>query len=163
MEYVEQHLASYANEFSLNLIFVDGFYSQKHLVVQFVLEIRWRPRIHYSDVIMRPMASQVSGVSIVYSTVCSGANQRKYQSSASLAFVRGIHRWPVDSLHKGPVTRKCSHLMTSSCNDVEFSSDCLHELHSRPRHHGYAVHEFITLRKLIWGARQAWWNPHMHL
>ena len=27
-------------------------------------------------------------------------------SSASLAFVRGIHRWPVDSPHKGPVTRK---------------------------------------------------------
>ena len=40
------------------------------------------------------------------STVCSGADQRKHQSSASLAFVRGIHRWPVNSPHKGPVTRK---------------------------------------------------------
>ena len=38
--------------------------------------------------------------------VCSGADQRKHQSSASLAFVRGIHRWPVDSPQKGPVTRK---------------------------------------------------------
>ena len=46
---------------------------------------------------------------------CSGADQRKHQSSASLAFVRGIHRWPVDSLHKGPVMWKCFHLMTSSC------------------------------------------------
>ena len=32
--------------------------------------------------------------------------KEKYQSSASLAFVRGIHRWPVNSPHKGPVTRK---------------------------------------------------------
>ena len=36
----------------------------------------------------------------------SGADQRKYQGSASLAFVMGIHRWPVDSPHKGPVTWK---------------------------------------------------------
>ena len=41
--------------------------------------------------------------------------KRKYQSSASLAFVRGIHRWPVNSPHKRPVTRKNFHLMTSSC------------------------------------------------
>ena len=36
----------------------------------------------------------------------SGADRRKDQSSASLAFVRGIHRWPVNSPHKGPITRK---------------------------------------------------------
>ena len=59
-----------------------------------------------SDVIMSAMASEITGVSVVYSTVCSGADHRKYQSPASLAFVRGIHRWLVDSLHKGPVTRK---------------------------------------------------------
>ena len=35
-----------------------------------------------------------------------GTGQRKHQSSASLAFVRGIHRWPVNSLHKWPVTQK---------------------------------------------------------
>ena len=39
-------------------------------------------------------------------SVYSDADQRKHQSSASLAFVRGIHRWPVNSPHKGPVTRK---------------------------------------------------------
>ena len=61
---------------------------------------------HYIDVIMSAMASQITGVSIIYSNVCSGADQRKHQSSASLAFVRGIHRWPVNSPHKGPVTRK---------------------------------------------------------
>ena len=61
---------------------------------------------HYSDAIISAIASQITGVSIVCSTVHSGAHQRKHQSSASLAFVRGIHRWPVDSPHKGPVTRK---------------------------------------------------------
>ena len=60
---------------------------------------------HNSDV-MSAMASQITGVSIVYSTVCSDADQRKHQISASLAFVRGIHRWPVNSPHKEPVTRK---------------------------------------------------------
>ena len=43
---------------------------------------------------------------IVKSTVYSGVNKRKHQSSALLAFLRGIHRWPVNSSHKGPVTRK---------------------------------------------------------
>ena len=49
------------------------------------------------------MASQITSLTIVYSNVHSGADQRKHQSSASLAFVRGIHRWPVNSPHKGPV------------------------------------------------------------
>ena len=61
---------------------------------------------HYGDVIMDAMASQITSLTIVYSTVYSGADQRKYQSSASLAFVRGIHRWPVNSPHRGQVTRK---------------------------------------------------------
>ena len=54
---------------------------------------------HYSDVIMRAIA-------IVYSSVYSGADQRKHQSSASLAFVQGIHRWPMNSPYKWPVTQK---------------------------------------------------------
>ena len=61
---------------------------------------------HYIDVIVSAMASQITGDSIVCSTVCSGADQRKHQSSASLAFVRGMHQWPVNSLHTGSVTRK---------------------------------------------------------
>ena len=63
-------------------------------------------RNHYGDVIMSAMASRITGVSIVCSNVCSGEDQMKRQSSASLVFVRGIHRSPVDSPHKGPVTRK---------------------------------------------------------
>ena len=55
---------------------------------------------------MGAVASQNTSVSIVCSTVCSGADQRKHQSSASLDFVRGIHRPPVESPHKGRVTRK---------------------------------------------------------
>ena len=61
---------------------------------------------HYNDIIMSAMASQITSFTIVYSTVYSGAYERKHQSSASLAFVRGIHRSPVNSPHKRPVTRK---------------------------------------------------------
>ena len=63
---------------------------------------------------MSSVASQITSVSFVCSSACSGADQRKHQSSASLAFVRGIHRWPVNSPNKGPVTRTNFHLMTSS-------------------------------------------------
>ena len=55
---------------------------------------------------MSAKASQITGVSIVYLTVSSGADQIKHQSFASLAFVRGIHRYQENSPHKGPVTRK---------------------------------------------------------
>ena len=57
---------------------------------------------HYNDTMMSAMASQITGISIVYSTVCSGLDQRKHQSSASLAFVRGSDRW----IHKSPVAPK---------------------------------------------------------
>ena len=55
---------------------------------------------------MGAMSSPITSLTIVYSTVYSGADQRKHQSSASLAFVWGIHRCPVNSPHKRPVTRK---------------------------------------------------------
>ena len=59
----------------------------------------------YSDVIMGTMVSQNQShdrLSIVY----SGADQRKHQSSASLAFVPGINRWPANYPHKWPVKQK---------------------------------------------------------
>ena len=62
--------------------------------------------LHYNDVIKGAVASQITSLAIVYSTVDSDADQRKHQSSASLAFVRGIHRGPVNSPRKWPVTRK---------------------------------------------------------
>ena len=55
---------------------------------------------------MGAVASQITSLMIVYPTVYSDADQTKHQSSASLAFVRGIHRWLVKSPHKWPVTRK---------------------------------------------------------
>ena len=55
---------------------------------------------------METIASQITSLTSVYSTVYSGADQSKHQSSASLAFVWGIHRGPVNSPHKWPVTRK---------------------------------------------------------
>ena len=61
---------------------------------------------YYNDVIMGTMASQITSLTIAYSTIYSGTDQRKHQSSASLASVRGIRRWPVNSPHKGQVTGK---------------------------------------------------------
>ena len=68
---------------------------------------------------MSAMASQINSLTIVYSSVYSGADQRKHQSSASLAFDRRIHRWPENSPHKGPVTRKMFRL-----DDVIMRSLC---------------------------------------
>ena len=91
----------------------------------------------YSDVIMGTIASQITSIAIVYSTVYSSADQRKHQSSASLAFVGGIHWGPVNSPHKWPVTRKCVHLMTSSCPRVI----------SQPMHRPYER----AMGCLLWG------------
>ena len=61
---------------------------------------------HYGDVLIGAMASQMNRLTIVYSIFFPGADQRKHQCSTSLAFVRGIHRWSVNSPHKGLLTRK---------------------------------------------------------
>ena len=63
-------------------------------------------RYHYNDAIMSAMASQFTSLTVVYSTVYSRRRTKEHQSCASLAFVRGIHRWPVNFPHKGPVTLK---------------------------------------------------------
>ena len=59
---------------------------------------------HYNDVIMDAMASQITSLPIINSTVYSRLRSKEHQSSASLAFVWGIHHWLVSSPHKGPVT-----------------------------------------------------------
>ena len=74
-----------------------------HVPLELSSKYSWRTHLHYSDVIM---ASQITSFTIVYSTVYSGADPRKHQSSTPLAFVWGNHRWPVNSPHKGPVMRK---------------------------------------------------------
>ena len=83
----------------------------------------WVP--DYNDVIMSAMASQITGVSIVCSVVCSfvQADQRKHQSSASLAFVRGSHRSPVDPPHKGLVTRKDVVMLHTNNFEIKWNYD----------------------------------------
>ena len=75
---------------------------------------------YYNDVIMGAIWSQITILTIVYSAIYSGVDQSKHQSSASLAFVRGIHRGPVNSLHKWPVTRKMF-----SFDDVIMAHECI--------------------------------------
>ena len=77
--------------------------------------------LHYSDVMMSAIASQISSLTIVYSTVYSDADQRKYQRSASLAFVRG----PVNSPHKGPVKRKTFPFDDVIINNRNFEIDII--------------------------------------
>ena len=68
---------------------------------------------HYIDVIMTTMASQITSLTVVYSNVYSDAEQRKHQSSTSLAFVWEIHRDRWIPRTKGQLRGKCFHLMTS--------------------------------------------------
>ena len=76
------------------------------IIASSVTMILTNDEIHYCDVIMGTMASHITSLTIVYSAVYSGADQRKHQSFTSLAFVRGIHRGPVNSLHKWLVKRE---------------------------------------------------------
>ena len=69
---------------------------------------------HYDDVIMTTIASQITSLTVVYSIVYSDADERKHQSSASLAFVWGIHRDRWIPRTKDQSRGKCFHLMTSS-------------------------------------------------
>ena len=78
--------------------------------------------IHYNDVTMTSIGSQITSLTIVYSTVYSDADQRKHQSSTSLAFVWGIHRDRWIPRTKGQLRGKCFHLMTSSCVDLTYYS-----------------------------------------
>ena len=92
-------------------IFIISLWSAEYIMNRSItkfdwISVRWLYQWHYCDVIMGAMVSQITSLSIVYSTVHSFADQRKHQSSASLAFVRWINRWPVNHPDKWPVTRK---------------------------------------------------------
>ena len=76
------------------------------LLFRFRERLSWIDNVLIYDAIMSTLASQIISLTIVYSNVFSGADQREHQSSASLAFVREIHRWSVNSPDKGPVTRQ---------------------------------------------------------
>ena len=76
-------------------------------------------RWHYNDVIMAAMASPITSLTFVCSTVYSSLDQKKHQSSASLAFARGIHRWLVNSPHgNSPVTGEFPTQRASNAQNV---------------------------------------------
>ena len=123
---------------------------------------------------MFAMVYLITGVSIVFSTVCSGAHQRNHQSSASLAFVRGIQRWPVNPPHKGPVTRKMfPFVIMASFGLVSVTTIdgpiWRHE-HILPEHSSEfqtavlrnfipsAVHLGMARFKLLWLSDAIWWR-----
>ena len=83
---------------------------------------------HYDYVIMTTLANQITSLAIVYSIVYLDADQRKHQSSASLAFVWGIHRDRWIPRTKGQLRGKCFHLMTSSCGKGHKWRIYLHQL-----------------------------------
>ena len=111
---------------------------------------------HYCDVIMSPMASQITSLTIVYSSVYSSTDQRKHQSSASLAFVWGIHRRPVNSPHKRPVTQKMfpfDHVIMlakhmSSVMISPFTFQCHIYIHYI-KHHQYCAYNLIKYHKNV--------------
>ena len=91
-------------------LFVRGLLSVGSAIASALHRWHWSNRtsvlVHYNDLIMRAMASQITSLMTVYSSVYYRRRSKQNESSASLAFVRGIHRWPVNSPHKGPATRK---------------------------------------------------------
>ena len=109
---------------------------------------------HYSDVMMSTMASQITSITIVYSTVYSGVDQRKHQSSESLGPLWGEftgHRWIPRT--KGQWSGKCFHLMTSSENWhhlLSRPSKCIHKtamyrIYIRP-----TLISAYAIREIIW-------------
>ena len=89
---------------------------------------------HYNDVIMDTIASQITSLTIVYSIVYSDADKGNHQSSASLAFVRVIHRGPVNSPHKWTVTRKMFPF-----------DDVIMQIHWLMRHHTQRLMSYIHI------------------
>ena len=105
------------------VIMIDFSYKTNHCI-RFTI---WFDGKHYGDVVMGAIASQSISFTIVYSTIYSDVDQRKQPSSALLAFVRGIHRGPLNSPYKWSVTRKMfpfddvtmiSHKIGDICNHL---------------------------------------------
>ena len=107
---------------------------------------------------MGTMASEITSLTIVHSAVYSGTDLRKHQSSVSLAFVRGIHWWPVNSPHKGPVTRKkfpFDDVFMCFCPEVfkqHFLKKIIQELFKSSIKHDYLIwfnRKFINLNLIF--------------
>ena len=120
---VERCVRAEAKFESIQDMFVGSRYVS---IILWVVSIVVRKCInHYGDVLMGEIPSQITSLTIVYSTVYSDADQRKHQSSASLAFVCGIHRDRWIPRTKGQLRGKCFHLMTSSWWSLKSHFCCL--------------------------------------
>ena len=127
---------------------------------------------HYNDVIMTTVASQITSVSIVYSTGCPRADKRKHQSPASLALVRGIHRSTVNFLHKGPVTRRMfpfDDIIMQSGSCVSFEVGTWSLIAITLTRHGYClwlIHFDLFMYVGIWYINQlydwSWISPSIN-
>ena len=106
---------------------------------------------------MSAMASQITSLTIVYLSLYSRHRSKKHQNTASLASVRGIHRWPVNSPHKGPVTRKMFQI------DDVIRKLKMWSIKYRPLYLGLFVGSFANLRckaisGRVKGHRDLLWN-----
>ena len=108
-------------------------------------DFRRHQKIHYSGVIMGAMASQITSLRIVNSTVYSGVDQRKHQESASLASVRGIHWWPVNFPAQ----------MATNAENVSIWW----------RHHGYSSFQHMSVMWMCQWVTTIWraWTPTLGL
>ena len=113
---------------------------------------------HYADVIMGPIASQITSLTIVYSIVYSDADQRKHQSSASLAFVWGIHRDRWIPRTWGRLRGKCFHLMTSSW--MMFIQPTLHHLRSKYKRRSH-IYMYMWVMRNPW--HKSYFCPDYHV
>ena len=114
-------------------------------------QFQWKPNqnttlFQYNAVMMSTMASQITSLTIVYPTVYSDADQRKHQSSGSLAFVRGIHWWPLNSTHKRPVMWKM----------FPFDDIIMHSSNSIWKCQQYGSHYVQASMTMCWCDNQHW-------
>ena len=80
----------------------------KYDVIFDITDTRTRDKrilVHHYDIIMGTNASQITSLAVVYSTVYSGADQRKHKSSASLALLPPYIKYKV---HISGSSRCCS-------------------------------------------------------
>ena len=131
---------------ALFLIFMSLVCLPRCLPYKEAIVIRLTVYIYYSDVIIGAVASQITSLLIVYSTVYSGADQRKHQSSVSLASVRENHRWPVNYPHKCPVSGKM----------FPFDDAIMSEVNTGAGH----IHIWVIYHNLshIWDLKTFWDN-----
>ena len=114
-----------------------------------VLILNRSQNTHNKDVIMTTMASQITSLTVVNSTVYSDADQRKHQSSVSLAFVWGIHRDRWIPRTKDQLRGKCFHLMTSSCSRATILTRLILWCHSHINHITQHTKHFMFMKSEV--------------